>query len=188
MLVGNDRGTVDLIFSPARILAVDQNQLLIGRTDSLWWPRVGIDGRHQGPLLATVHFEPRVSTDRETELERLHRKLEIEKTFRGVDRNLAKKMMPKWMDVVQSLPALNTLPTYDRLRVGMDGTICIRRYPSPEDTLADWFAIEQEGRTIGPVRMPLTARVLDVTKSEMLVSDLDSLGAATVSILSVQGH
>ncbi len=181
-------GSLGFVFGPQRALVVSENQLLIGRTDSLWWQRMRLDGSLAGKLSPTARLSRQPATKRDVKSEREKRLDATISQWQPLEKYnpVVKATELVWTTIFESLPAADTMPLYEALLAGNQGILCFRRFASPSDSVAEWFTVNWIGRVTGPIRLPIAAQVLDVTRGELLVSMPDSLGAAEVRVIAIQ--
>jgi hypothetical protein len=83
---------------------------------------------------------------------------------------------------IQEVPARETLPVYDDLKVDSDGNLWVATYPRPVDTEQRWYVFGRNGRLIASVYIPVSLQVLDVGRDRVLALTRDELDVETVAI------
>lgn len=85
-------------------------------------------------------------------------------------------------DVVESVGVADTLPAFDALVGGQDGSLWFRRYALASDSLATWLRVV-ERRPAGSLRLPVNEKVVAADGGLVATLATDELGAAVVRLL-----
>jgi len=91
------------------------------------------------------------------------------------------------LDLLEHLPARETLPAFSEILGGSDGRLWVREYPSPDQPEVLWVAFDERNEVTQRVRVPMGLQVLDFASDRVLVLHRAEYGEEIVSVFSIEG-
>jgi len=85
------------------------------------------------------------------------------------------------LTALRETPAMDRFPAFDRVRVGRDGSVWVRRYGAPGDEVAEWVIFGPDGQLRARLPLPAETDVLEASLADVLLLQRDELDVERVS-------